>query len=72
MSPELVELLEAISAFLESGNDVSVHEPLVLASLWVFSLWCDDGSKVFCLVFGLNLCGGVVPVRVLWVCVGLK
>ena len=44
MSPELVPLLEAISAFLESGSDVSVHESLVLASLWIFGLWCDDDS----------------------------
>ena len=46
MSPELLELLEAIASLLYSGCDVLVHEALVSACV-VLCGRCDDDSQVF-------------------------
>ena len=59
MSPKLVQLFEAVSAFLQPGCDVFVHKAVVVSSLWVFGLWGDDDSKVFCLVFDFDFLWGV-------------
>ena len=55
MSSELVQLLEAIPAFLEPCCDVSVHEALIVACEGVFGLWGDDDPQVLGLVFDFDL-----------------
>ncbi len=58
MPPKLVELLDAISSFLQPGCDVFVMETLVVACLWVPGLWGDNDSKVLGLVLGFDFLWG--------------
>ena len=44
VAPELVELLESRSAFLNSCCDVSIHQANVMLVCWVLCGSCDDGA----------------------------